>query len=264
MTVAEALSLAEQRLSAAGVDTPTVDAEWLVAHALGVSRSDLRLERQREVPESFVALLERRELREPLAYVLGEWGFRRLTLKTDARALIPRPETEIVVERALALIGEFDEPRVLDIGVGSGAMALAIADEHPGAHVTGVDTSPAALELARENAATLGYEVELRSGGSETAAEGWDLVVSNPPYVPQAALPLLQPELRWEPRDAVVEAALHEEIARAARTRRLVLEVGDGQAGEVAALLEAHAYTAITITPDLAGVERVVEGTGDF
>jgi len=264
VTVAEALTLAEQRLSAAGVDTPAVDAEWLVAHVLGVSRSDVRLERQREVPDSFVALLERRERREPLAYVLGQWGFRRLMVKTDSRALVPRPETETVVERALAAIAELAEPRVLDVGVGSGAIALAIADEHPGAHVTGVDTSPAALELARENAATLGLDVELRPGGSETAAEGWDLVVANPPYVPSAAFATLQPELRWEPRAALVEADLHEEIARTARTRRLVLEVGDGQAREVAAMLKAHGYTGITITPDLAGVERVVEGTSDF
>src|SRR5437868_15089931 len=97
------------------------------------------------------ALVERRGKREPLAYVLGEWGFRRLTLRTDERALVPRPETEIVVERALALIADAQSPRVLDVGTGTGAIALAIADEHQGAQVTGVDTSPDALDLARED-----------------------------------------------------------------------------------------------------------------
>jgi release factor glutamine methyltransferase len=258
--VSEALRLAEQQLEEAGVDTPTVDAEWLVAHALGVSRSEVHVQRKREVPEAFLTLLERRRNREPLAYVLGEWGFRGLTLKADSRALVPRPETEVVVGRALALISGLDAPRVLDVGVGGGAIALAIADEHPGARVTGVDTSPDALELARENAAQLGLDVELRLGGSEVAAEGWDLVVSNPPYVPQAALPSLQSELDWEPRQALVEVALYEEIVERAKTRRLVFEVGYDQADRVSDLLASRGYTDIRITPDLTGIPRVVEG----
>ena len=260
MTVAEALRVAEEKLAAAGVDTPKVDAEWLVSHALGVSRSEIMLQRDREVPPAFDGLLARRQQREPLAYVLGEWGFRRLTLKTDARALVPRPETEVVVERALALIGDVDAPRVLDIGVGSGAIALAIADEHPDALVTGVDMSERALELAGENAARLGLQLGLRPGGVEAGEEGWDLVVSNPPYIPQAALTSLEPELEWEPREALVDTALHEEIAQRAQTEALVLEVGDGQAREVAATLRRLGYSGVTITPDLAGVERVVEG----
>ena len=192
--------------------------------------------------------------------MLGEWGFRRLTLKTDNRALVPRPETESVVARALALIADLAEPRVLDIGVGSGAIALAIADEHSGARVVGIDTSVAALELARENASLLGLDLELREGGSEVAAEGWDLVVSNPPYVGQSALTTLQPELAWEPRAALVEAGLHEEIARRAATRWLVFEVGDDQAESVAGVLRALEYADVTITPDLSGRARVVEG----
>jgi release factor glutamine methyltransferase len=258
--VQEALRVAEEQLAAAGVDTPSVDAEWLVAHALGVTRSEVRLQREREVPKAFAPLLERRRRREPLAYVLGEWGFRRLILKTDSRALVPRPETEVGVERALALIAGLDAPRVLDIGVGGGAIALAIADEHPGARVTGVDKSPSALELARENAAQLGLDIELRLGGSEAAAEGWDLVVSNPPYIPEAELTSLQEELEWEPRDALVEAALYEEIADRAETRWLVLEVGYGQAERVSALLGAAGYTDVRISSDLTGVPRVVEG----
>ena len=133
MTVAEALRLAEQRLGEAGVDTPRVDAELLLAHVLGVSRTGVHERRSQEVPDEFDSLLERRRQREPLAYVLGEWGFRRLVLTTDARALVPRPETEVVVERCLALLRDEPEPRVLDLGTGSGAIALAIVDERPDA-----------------------------------------------------------------------------------------------------------------------------------
>jgi len=257
MTAREALSEAERRLGAVGIDTPRVDAELLVAHALGVSRTGVYADLDAEV-DGLEPLLARRERREPLAYVLGEWGFRRLTLKTDARALVPRPETETVVERALALLAGSAAPRVLDVGVGSGAIALALKDERPDAHVTGVDVSADALALARENAERLGLEVELREEGVEAAAAGWDLVVSNPPYV--ASLAGLQPELGHEPRQALLGAGFHERLARVARTRFLVLEVGDGQAADVAATLEAAGYRDVRTTQDLAGRERVVEG----
>jgi len=258
LTVREALGEAERRLAAAGVDTPRVDAELLLAHVLGTTRSGVYADLDRDAGDEWEPLLERRETREPLAYVLGDWGFRRLTLKTDARALVPRPESEIVVERALALLEGVKAPRVLDIGVGSGALALAVKDERPDARVTGVDVSPEALSLARENAELLGLDVELREGGIEAAADGWDLVVSNPPYV--ESLDGLQPELRFEPEVAVVGAGFHEAIARAAVTRFLVLEIGAGQGADVAAALEAESYTDVTVTLDLAGRERVVEG----
>ena len=256
MRVRDALREAEQRLAAAGVETPRVDAEWLVAHALGTSRSGVYARLDDEV--ELDGLLTRREAREPLAYVLGEWGFRRLTLKTDARALVPRPETEIVVERALALIAGVERPRVLDVGVGSGAIALALKDERPDAHVVGVDVSADALSLARENAELLQLDVELREGDESAVAEGWDLVVSNPPYVD--SLRGLQPELEFEPKRALLGTGMHDAIAARAVTRALVFEVGDGQGGDVAALLERHGFRDVRITPDLAGVERVVEG----
>lgn len=257
MTARQAIAEAERRLAAAGVDTPRVDAELLVAHVLGVSRTQLYADLDRDV-DGVEPLLARRERREPLAYVLGEWGFRRLTLKTDGRALVPRPETEVVVERALALLSGTTSPRVLDVGVGSGAIALAVKDERPDARVTGVDASEQALALARENARELGLDVELRLGGAESAREGWDLVVSNPPYV--ETLDGLQPELRYEPELALVGSGLHERLAQVARTRALVLEVGAGQADGVARALESFGYRNVRITQDLAGIGRVVEG----
>jgi len=254
----EALAEAERRLAAAGVETPRVDAEWLLAHALGTTRTRLHSELDREVDGSWEPLLTRREAREPLAYVLGEWGFRRLTLKTDARALVPRPETEVVVERTLALLAGATTPRVLDIGVGSGAIALALKDERPDAQVVGVDISTAALSLARENATRLDLDVELREGDVDAAAEGWDAVVSNPPYVD--SLEGLQPELGYEPERALLGSGFHERIARTARAQALVLEVADGQAADVAAILERAGYRGVRVTRDLAGSERVVEG----
>ena len=255
----DAVADAEQRLAAAGVETPRVDAEWLVAHVLGTTRSGLAARGDDEV-DGLEALLARREAREPLAYILGEWGFRRLTLKTDARALVPRPETETLVERALALVAEVESPRVLDVGVGSGAIALALKDERPDATVVGVDISPDALALARENAERLGLDVELREqDGEEAAREGWDLVVANPPYV--ESLDGLQAELRFEPGVALIGAGAHERLARAADARAVAFEVGDGQAEAVGAILLAAGWSGVRITPDLTGTERVVEGT---
>ena len=265
MTARTALARVATHLAERGVETPEVDAEWLLAHVLGVPRSQLALQ-GRLAPQTEAALLalaERRGRREPLAYVLGEWGFRRLTLTCDARALVPRPETEAVVERCLVLLAGVEAPRVLDVGVGTGAIALALTDERPGARVTAVDVSPDALALARENADRLGLPVTLRPGGAELAAEGWDLVVANPPYVRPDEYDRLAPELRWEPREALVGEGLHERIAASARTTWLVLEVGDGQAGTTAASLERLGYVDVRVTCDLAGRERVVEGRGD-
>jgi release factor glutamine methyltransferase len=258
VTAREALAEAERRLGASGVETPRVDAEWLVAHLLGTTRTGLAARLDEDV-EGLEPLLARRETREPLAYVLGEWGFRRLTLKIDARALVPRPETETLVERALALAEGIERPRILDVGVGSGAIALALADERRDAAVTGVDVSADALALARENAERLELEIELRQGdGAAAAAEGWDVVVANPPYV--ESLEEVQPELRWEPQVALLGRGEHERLARAANAGFIVFEVGDGHAREVAELLERLGHSDVAITADLAGRDRVVEG----
>ena len=163
------------------------------------------------------------------------------------------------MSKPIALLAESRAPRVLDIGVGSGAIALSLKHERQDAHVVGVDVSRDALALARENALGLGIDVELRAAGVDAAREGWELVVSNPPYVD--SLEGLQPELRYEPQQALLGEGLHEEIARAAATRLLVFEVGLGQAVQVAAALERCGYRDVVVTPDLAGIDRVVEGS---
>ena len=273
-TVGSALRGATAFLRERGVPSPRVDAEHLLAKALAVERVDLyagydRPLARRELAEAR-GLLQRRGAREPLAYILGEWGFRRLTLRVDPRVLIPRPETEVVVERCLELLASHEHPDVLDAGTGSGAIALAIADEHPGARVTAFDSSPDALAVARENAGRSGLaqrirfaEHDLRSG---YGAARFDLVVSNPPYVDPDEIETLEPEVRdWEPRLALVSRDATEAVVRAATQAlrpggRLVVEVGDGQAARIAGVLAAMGYAEIGISPDLAGRERVVEG----
>jgi len=260
-----------RELHEAGVPSPRVDSEHLVAHVLGLTRSGLyssdRVLSEREA-NRLEELVARRRAREPLAYVLGEWGFRRLMLNVDGRALVPRPETEVVVERCLVHLAGLTEPRILDVGTGSGAIALALADEVPGARVVAVDLSEDALALARENLARVDVDgrVELRRGDLLAGVVGpFDLVVSNPPYVPAAEYDSLQPEIRlYEPYGAVVGDRVWEQIAREARRVLvpggwLVLECGDGQAADVSAGLEALGYQAIVATPDLAGRDRVVE-----
>jgi release factor glutamine methyltransferase len=265
VSLGEVLRAAAEYLERKGVDSPRLDAELLLAHALGLSRLELYTQHDRPLSDdertAARALVERRGRREPLAYVLGEWGFRGLTLRTDARALVPRPETEIVVERALALVEGADAPRVLDVGTGSGAIALAIASEHPGAHVTATDSSPAALALARENAERLNLDVDfVETNVLEDIAGRFDLVVSNPPYV--LADEELQPELTYEPREALVDDGQTQALAVAARgvlDGWLVLEVHEERAVAVYDALAELGYSAATITHDLSGRERVVE-----
>ncbi len=187
-TAREALAAVERRLAHAGCPSPRVDAEHLLAHVLGWTRTRLYAHGDRPLTaaelSSLEALVRRREAREPLAYVLGSWGFRRLTLRVDPRVLVPRPETEVVVERCLALLGAFEHPDVLDVGVGSGAIALAIADEHPTARVVGIDSSEDALAVALANAEEVGLAGRVRFEHRDAAAglgeAAWDLVVSEP------------------------------------------------------------------------------------
>ena len=268
----EAVERVAATLAEAGVPDPRVDAEILVAEVHGVPRSAIFVP-DGELSAAALARLEelvaRRRRREPLQYVLGEWGFRRLTLTVDRRALVPRPETEVLVERCLALVAEIAEPRILDVGVGCGAIALALADERPDARITSVDASADALSLARENAERTGLagRVELVHGDLFAGLGGpFDLVVSNPPYVAESELATLEPEVRdWEPREALVGEGITEAIAAGARDRlapggALALETAGGKAGEMAALLGQLGYAETRVTTDLTGIERIAEG----
>jgi release factor glutamine methyltransferase len=271
VTVGDVLRRATEHLGKTS-DTARLDAELLLAHALGRQRIDLYTDFDRPLDhaelDDYRELVSRRARSEPVAYILGEWGFRRLTLTIDRRALIPRPETEIVVERALTHLHGVAAPRVLDVGTGSGAIALAIADEHPGAHVTAIDVSRDALSLARENAERTGLSIELVEHDLRAGLPGgpYDLVISNPPYVEPEDLPTLMPDVReFEPHLALIGRGAVEAVARGALEvlepdGRIVLEVGDGQALAATALLEELGYADVSTTSDLTGRGRVVEG----
>jgi len=275
VTLGDALARATSRLAAAGVDSARLESELLLARACDdCARALLYAELDRELTDeqldAFEANVARRVKREPLAYILGEWGFRRLTLKTDRRALIPRPETEVVVERALQHLRGIDQPRVLDVGTGTGAIALAIADEVRDAHVTAIDVSPDALAVARENLELAGINGRVRlvehdlSFGLGNA--DFDLVVSNPPYVEPDELETLQPEVRdWEPHVALVGAGATAKLAEASREALrpggwLVLETAAGAGERVERVLTDLGFQDVAITPDLAGRDRVAEG----
>jgi release factor glutamine methyltransferase len=265
--VRDALDSAVIGLTAAGVDTPRLDAEVLLASVLGVDRTTLFLDPSRGLtPDeagAFRDLVLRRQAREPVAYLVGSRGFRHLDLAVDPRVLVPRPETEHLVEAALDLPSGV---RVVDVGTGSGAVALALKDERPDLTVTGTDVSEGALEVARANALRLGLDVEFVLGDL-LAGLACDAVVSNPPYVADGD-PLPDDVARHEPDVALYAGpdglAVYRRLvpaARAAGARCVAVEVGLGQAEAVAELLRAGGFAHVTITADLAGIDRVVTGT---
>lgn len=243
-----------------------VDAQVLLAHVLGVGRAWLIAHATDPLPrdpaDAFFALAKRRREGEPVAYLTGRREFHGLDLEVTPAVLIPRPETETLVEAALGLPAG---ARVLDVATGSGAVALALADERPDLTITGTDASPAALEVARANAARLRLEVTLREADLMDGAGGpFDAVLANLPYVAAADLPGLGPELAYEPAAALDGgpdglALVRRLAAQAADVPFVALEVGAGQAAAVAALL-APAHPRIETCPDLSGIERVVVG----
>jgi release factor glutamine methyltransferase len=253
-----------RRLAAAGCETPRLDAELLLAHVLGVDRGWLVVESGRwfstDELARYNALIARRERREPAAYILGVKAFRRISLSVDHRVLIPRPETELLVEVALELPAG---ARVLDIGTGSGAVALAVKDERPDLEVFATDLDAGAIELARANARRLGLEVTFVIGDLTAGVSG-DAVLANLPYVADRAP--LPPEInRWEPAQALFAgsdglAVIGRLVAGLDGFSLAALEVGFDQADAVAALLVDAGFDQVERRRDLAGHERVLVG----
>jgi release factor glutamine methyltransferase len=276
-SLVEVIQLSTGYLRDRGGPTPRLDAELLIGHALGLSRVELYTQHDRPLTEPELAriraLLERRGRREPVAYILGEWGFRGLMLGVDARVLVPRPETEQLVDVCLELLAGVEAPVVLDVGTGSGAIALALAAEVPGARVVGCDVSPDALEVAAANAGRLQLEVELVRSDLFDALTGrrFDLVVANPPYIAAGDIESLEPEVAaFEPRLATTAGAVGTEVAErlvsvaAAHLEpggRLALECGMGQPGRFAERLSADGWVDVAVRADMAGVERFVTGS---
>ena len=274
-TVSEALVSAADAIAAAGAESPRLDAELLLAEAMGAERATLAAHPEAPVPAAagrvFGAMVRRRVMREPVAYILGRKGFRRIELAIDRRVLIPRPETELLVEIALEL-----SPRsVLDVGTGSGAVALAIADEMPGARVAAVDTSADAIAVAADNARRLGLTDRIAFTVGELPAGGgaeFDLVLANLPYVREDERATLAPEITcFEPAAALFAGAdgldaIRGLVARLTpgpageppelACRAVALEHGASQGPAVAELLAGAGFAEVEGRPDLAGIGR--------
>lgn len=263
------MSSARVRLTAAACDAPRLDAELLLAAALGVGRERLVIEADRFLTPAqarrFEGLLQRRLAREPIAYILGRRGFRHLTLTVDARVLIPRPETELLVEVGLELAAG---ARVLDVGTGSGAIALALKQERPDLDVRGTDVSEDALAVARANATELGLDVTFTVADLlDGAPDDRDAVLANLPYVPRDAM--LEPEIsRYEPPGALFAGPdgldlVRRLVATAAEgpAALLAVEISPEQAGEVTGLMAGAGFERVVVRRDLAGRDRVVVGS---
>ena len=264
------------RLRVAGVDTPVLDANVLLGHVVGVTPEQVALRPDAELwPENLRAIEDvtrRRERREPVAYITGRKAFRRLDIVVNRDVLIPRPESELLVEVGLELWDASPGSAMVEIGTGSGAIALALAEERPGRRVVGTDCSHAALRVAGGNAhrLQLAERIEFRLGDG-TAGVGLDdaVAVANLPYIPTALLPTLEPEVsRWEPRlaldggpDGLV--AIRRVVAQVGggRARAAAFEIGAGQSEAVAALLREAGFARTATYRDLAGHPRVVAGT---
>lgn len=269
MSVAELIESATTRLKRAGVTKPRREANRLWAWLNRVSLGDAYLDRERgadqTVAQEFERAVDRRLAGEPLAYVLGHVGFRTLEIRCDHRALIPRPESEGIIDHALRLVRT---GRALDLGAGTGCLALSLATEGAFSRIVGVDLSPDALDLARENGALLAPRVEwVRSDfGRELATAGFDLIVSNPPYLTEAEYQNLDPAVKqWEPRLALASGAdgleatrrvLQESSRLLTSSGTLVMELDCTRSELVAELARATGFTGVSLWDDLFGRPR--------
>jgi len=277
LTVLEIIKRSTDFLAKHGVENPRLNAELLVGHALGLKRMQLYLQFERPLTETELAgirpLIKRRSEREPLQYIVGTVEFAGLTLKVDRRALIPRPETELLIElvQQRCVAAGLTPTRVLDLGTGTGAIALALASVFPAASVVGVDCSEDALALARENATNLGLLDRVVFAKSDwfsaiDASSSFELIVSNPPYLTEGEVAEAEPEVkRFEPRGALtpgaqgteaLEIILREARARLAPGGLLALETGIAQHAVLIALANACGYTDVESRQDLTGRDR--------
>ena len=278
-TLLQAWTGARERLKAAGVDSPVIDSRLLVEAAADVRRIDLVSDPHRQITDEQAARLEeyvsRRERREPVARILGRKGFWKIALTLNPHVLVPRPDTETVLDVVLAAFDEYRAFNMLDLGVGSGAILLAILAERPLAKGLGIDVSEEALAVARDNAAHLSIENRvalLRSDWTAGLAdESFDLVVSNPPYIRTADIETLDPEVRdHEPRLALDGGAdgldayriLAPEVLRVLKPGGLfALEIGADQSSDVETLFKAAGAEGVRTQKDIGQRDRVVTGT---
>ena len=278
-TVRRVLGWTTQHFEKLGLDSPRLTAELLLAHVLHISRVRLYIDLDRPLEASELAayrgLIARRGAGEPTSYLTGTREFYGRPFAVDARVLVPRPETELLVEAVLQVVPRDAAARVLDLCTGSGCVGVTIALERPSVRVLATDASPEAVEVARANAATLGAadRFEARLGDLVAPVEGelpFDVVVANPPYIPRGELPTLPAEVRREPQLALDGGPdgldVVRRIATAAPVRLvpgglLAMEIGDGQGPAVHSLLEAAGYGSVRIERDLARHDRLALGT---
>ncbi|MDA0336490.1 MAG: peptide chain release factor N(5)-glutamine methyltransferase [bacterium] len=275
------LRQATEFLASKGLESSRLEAEWMLAAALGVRRIDLYLQFEKVLQSAEVAsfrrLVRQRLTGRPLQYITGDAGFRLLDLQVDERVLVPRPETEILVEEALAFLGEQPAGEVLDVGCGSGAIAVSIARECQAARVLATDLSAPALAVARGNAERHGVQDRIRFLCADLlvpmgADARFAAIVSNPPYIASADIAALQPEVRdHEPHLAldggvdgldVIRRLVPLAAAHLLAAGRVFIEVGAGQSADVEALLCDAGFDSSTVSTrqDLAGIPRIVTG----
>ncbi len=277
MNVGEALDDAVRTLEAAGVESPTANAEWLMVHLLNCSRPELALRAEEPLTDPLRArweqLLTQRAQRIPLQHLVGTVDFCGLELAVNRQVLVPRPETELLAEAAWSVAAAMEAPAVLDLGTGSGCLAIAVAVHAPDSAVHAVDISPQALQVARANAERHGlgarvqfYEAELQHAPPLPGL--MDVIVSNPPYIPSAEIATLAVEVRDHDPHVALDGGedglvcyrhiAEEYLSRLQPHGRMLLEVGDGQAPEVSEILEQRGGRVLEVVPDLNNIERIV------